>query len=251
MEITEARLREHIEPLLRVQRGNVRMPSLQVLNAILHVAENGCKWRRWPERYGPRHTIYMHMNRRSRKGVPDRVCTRLQERGLVRIQLEVVGLDRHDRAGPAGRHGGAQPNGPQAVGRARGSRATQLHPVAADARTAVAGDLVAGPGRVRPRLEALGPLADHDRWPEGLVPVMDRACEGDETRARAERWGFRVVVPPHPHRRQPRDHDRELHRRRNEVARLFRRVHIRYDQLDRMYRAFVLFALIVEALRVV
>ena len=41
MEITEAQFREHIEPLLPVQRGNVRVPNLQVLNAILYVAENG------------------------------------------------------------------------------------------------------------------------------------------------------------------------------------------------------------------
>ena len=28
-----------------VQRGNVSIFNLQVLNAILYVAENGCKWR--------------------------------------------------------------------------------------------------------------------------------------------------------------------------------------------------------------
>ena len=106
-------------------------------------------------------------------------------------------------------------------------------------------------------LEALGPLADHDRLPEGLVLVMDRAYEGDETRDLAERLGFRVVVPPHPNRREPWDYDRELYKRRNEVERLFRRlkgfrrVYTRYDKLDRMYWGFILFALIVEALRVV
>ncbi len=90
MEITETQFREHIEPLLPVQRGNVRVPNLQVLNAILYVAESGCKWRRLPSHFGPWHTIYMRMNRWSRKGVLDRVFTRLQEQGLVRIRLEVV-----------------------------------------------------------------------------------------------------------------------------------------------------------------
>ncbi len=93
MEITEAQFHEHIEPLLPVQRGNVRVPNLQVLNAILYVAENGCKWRALPEHFGPWHTIYMRMNRWSRKGVLDRVFTCLQAQGLVRIRLEVVGLD--------------------------------------------------------------------------------------------------------------------------------------------------------------
>ena len=93
MKITEAQFREHIEPLLPVQRGNVKVPNLDVLNAILYVAENGCKWRRLPEHFGPWHTIYVRMNRWSKKGVLDRVFARLQELGLVRMRLEVVGLD--------------------------------------------------------------------------------------------------------------------------------------------------------------
>ena len=30
---------------LPLQRGNVRLTNLQILNAILYVAEQGCKWR--------------------------------------------------------------------------------------------------------------------------------------------------------------------------------------------------------------
>ena len=40
MEITPLAL-----PRLPVQRGNVSLSNLQVLNAILYVAEHGCKWR--------------------------------------------------------------------------------------------------------------------------------------------------------------------------------------------------------------
>jgi transposase len=32
-------------PLLPRQRGNVRLDNFDVVNAILHVAANGCKWR--------------------------------------------------------------------------------------------------------------------------------------------------------------------------------------------------------------
>ncbi len=100
-------------------------------------------------------------------------------------------------------------------------------------------------------------MADHARLPDDLVLVMDRAYEGDETRTLAERMGFRVVVPPRANRREPWDYDRELYKRRNEVERLFRRlkgfrrVYTRFDKLDRMYWGFILFALIVETLRVV
>ena len=108
----------------------------------------------------------------------------------------------------------------------------------------------------RQLLRELGPLADHARLPEELALVMDRAYEGDETRQLATDLGFQVVVPPRSNRREPWEYDRELYKRRNEVERLFRRlkdfrrVHVRFDKLDLMYWAFVLLALIFDALRI-
>lgn len=39
------------------QGGNVSLSNLEVLNAILYVAEHGCKWRGLPKRFGNWHTI--------------------------------------------------------------------------------------------------------------------------------------------------------------------------------------------------
>jgi len=47
----------------------VSLTNLQLLNALLYVAEQGCKWRSLPERYGNWHTIYTRMNRWSKGGV--------------------------------------------------------------------------------------------------------------------------------------------------------------------------------------
>jgi hypothetical protein len=47
MEISEAQYRR-IEPILPRQRGKVSVSNLTVLNAILYVAEQGCKWRGLP-----------------------------------------------------------------------------------------------------------------------------------------------------------------------------------------------------------
>jgi len=47
MEITPAQFAQ-IEHCLPRQRGNVSLTNLQVLNAILYVAEHGCKWRGFP-----------------------------------------------------------------------------------------------------------------------------------------------------------------------------------------------------------
>jgi len=54
----------------------------------------------------------------------------------------------------------------------------------------------------RSLLQRLGP-ADH---PVHLL--MDRACEGDETRALAIELGYISVVPPKSNRRDPWDYDR-------------------------------------------
>ncbi len=92
MEITEAQL-ARIAPYLPVQRGNVRLSNLQVLNAILYVAEHGCKWRGLPARFGNWHTIYMRMNRWSKSGVLDRVFEQLQRERIVRVRLEAASPD--------------------------------------------------------------------------------------------------------------------------------------------------------------
>ena len=92
MEITEAQFAQ-IEECLPVQRGNVSLSNLQVLNAILYVAEHGCKWRGLPKRFGNWHTIYTRMNRWSKSGVLDRVFEQLQRAQVVRIKIEAVSLD--------------------------------------------------------------------------------------------------------------------------------------------------------------
>ena len=92
MEITRAQF-EQIEHCLPTQRGNVSMSNLTVLNAVLYVAEHGCKWRGLPKRFGNWHTIYTRMNRWSKAGVLDRVFEQLQRAQVVHIKIEAVSLD--------------------------------------------------------------------------------------------------------------------------------------------------------------
>ena len=92
MEITAEQF-NRIESYLPVQRGNVSLSNLQVINAILYVAENGCKWRALPKRFGNWHTIYTRMNRWAKAGVLDRLFEEMQHQQLVRIKIEAVSLD--------------------------------------------------------------------------------------------------------------------------------------------------------------
>ncbi len=92
MEITEAQYRL-IEHCLPTPRGNVSLSNLRVLNAIVYVTEQGCKWRGLPTRFGNGHTIYTRMNRWSKDGVLDRVFAELQHEQIVRLKIEAVAWD--------------------------------------------------------------------------------------------------------------------------------------------------------------
>ena len=92
MEITEEQY-ARIKDSLPVQRGNVSLTNMEVLNAILYVAEQGCKWRGLPQRFGNWHTIYTRMNRWAKSGVLDRVFTQMQLEQIVRIKIEALSLD--------------------------------------------------------------------------------------------------------------------------------------------------------------
>src|SRR4051795_8936554 len=92
MEITEQQF-ARIKDSLPVQRGNVSRSNLGVLNALLSVAEHGCKWRGLPPHFGNWHTIDTRMNRWSKSGVLDRVFEKLQREQMVRIRIEALSLD--------------------------------------------------------------------------------------------------------------------------------------------------------------
>ena len=81
------------EKYLPRQRGNASHQNLAEINALLYVAENGCKWRAWSKRFGNWHTIYTRMNRWTKAGVLDRLFEKLQEEQLIRIKIEEVSLD--------------------------------------------------------------------------------------------------------------------------------------------------------------
>ena len=92
MKLTEEQYAKIADSFPR-QRGNVHIDNLAVLNAILYVLENGCKWRRLPKDFGNWHTIYTRMNRWAKSGALNRIFTRLQQEQLIHIRIEAVSLD--------------------------------------------------------------------------------------------------------------------------------------------------------------
>ncbi len=92
MELTDTQF-ETISSHLPVKRGNVKLSDHEILNAILYVAEQGCKWRALPERFGNWHTVYTRMNRWSKNGTLDKVFEALQKNGIIKVKVEAMSLD--------------------------------------------------------------------------------------------------------------------------------------------------------------
>jgi transposase len=120
--------------------------------------------------------------------------------------------------------------------------------VSVDDRTVA--EIHLGPGNVHDSPEGRVSIAALPVVPEGTPLLMDRAYEGDSTRAAARAAGLVPVVPPKANRWNPWEHDEELYKRRNEVERVFRRikhyrkVFTRYDKLDVIYLAVVMLAFV-------
>ena len=92
MEITKEQY-EKIRKCFPKQRKPAKISNVEVLNAVLYVVENGCKWRRMPKEYGDWHVIYVRVNRWAKKGVLQAAFLRLQQLGIIQIQVNIVSLD--------------------------------------------------------------------------------------------------------------------------------------------------------------
>ena len=92
MEIKKERYKQ-IKECFPKQGKPAKTSKLDVLNAVLYAVENGCKWRSFLKEYGDWHVIYVRINRWAKKGVWERVFLRLQQLGIIQIQVNVISLD--------------------------------------------------------------------------------------------------------------------------------------------------------------
>lgn len=92
MKITNAQY-ERIAGHFPVQRGNVKTENRDFINAILYMAENGCKWRALPKEFGNWSTIYKKFSRWAKNGVLQRIFAALQAEEIIAVRVEVLALD--------------------------------------------------------------------------------------------------------------------------------------------------------------
>ena len=92
MKITNAQY-ERIAGHFPIQRGNVKTENRDFINAILYIAENGCKWRALPKEYGSWSTIYKKFSRWAKNGVLQRIFAALQAQEIIAVHIEVLAID--------------------------------------------------------------------------------------------------------------------------------------------------------------
>jgi transposase len=125
--------------------------------------------------------------------------------------------------------------------------------VAANARTVISFSLSGGQAHDAPEGRKLLRTLQNGNMKPFLL--MDRAYEGDATRCLAVELGYDPVVPPKRNRINPWEYNQDIYKRRNEIERLFRRlkgfrrIATRFDKLDALFAGFIVFCLVVEALR--
>ena len=146
----------------------------------------------------------------------------------------------HEREGPPARGRGAEKGGSRSVGVSRGGRNTKVRVVSDSGSTLV--EIHPGPGNEHDAAHGRRSMAAPGAF-MGAHLLMDRAYEGDSTRLLAESFGLMPVVPPKRNRTDPWDYDREAHKGRNMVERVFNRMKhhrkaaARYDRLDETFLA--------------
>lgn len=92
MKITEKHY-EWIKHLFPKPRKKPTISNIGILNAMLYVMENGCKWRALPSEYGNWHTIYTRINRWAKSGLLQRIFLYMQSIGAIKINVKIVALD--------------------------------------------------------------------------------------------------------------------------------------------------------------
>jgi transposase len=84
---------DHIKGYFPRQRGNVKIDNFTFISAILYMAENGCKWRALPEKFGNWNSVYRRFERWAETGVIQRIFAAMQVEEILAVHVEILALD--------------------------------------------------------------------------------------------------------------------------------------------------------------
>jgi transposase len=129
MNITKEQF-ERIAPHFPLQRGNVKIDNFTFISAILYMAENGCKWRALPDKFGNWNSIYQRFKRWAENGVMQRIFAALQAEQIISISVEILALDSTSCKVHPDAHGALkkEENSPSASPKAAGTPSFMWYP---------------------------------------------------------------------------------------------------------------------------
>ncbi|MDD3469735.1 MAG: transposase [Thermoguttaceae bacterium] len=84
---------EKIKHVFPKSRGSVQIDHFTMINILLYVVENGCKWRALPKEFGNWHTVYMRMRRWAENGVLFHLFEALQNELKLHVDTSALSLD--------------------------------------------------------------------------------------------------------------------------------------------------------------
>jgi len=221
MEITEDNYTKfkHIMP---VQRGNCKIDNVATLNALLFIAENGCKWRALPKEFGNWRTLYTSITRWAKSGILERIFNELKVNGIIEIMyLDSTIVKAHPHETDA-----LKKTGKHSLGKSRGGLATKIHVLATNERTAFAISLSGGESHNSPAGEELLITVGEQLTLTDLA--MDKAYSGTNMRIIAETLNFNPIIPPKSNSTGSWQYDTEKYKLRNKIERLFERIKRRF-----------------------
>lgn len=91
MKLTKKQYKE-IAQILPIQRGNVAISNLDVINALIYLIETGCKWRELPSKYGKWNSIYKRVTRWAREGLLTQIIDILKSNGVITSDISTFEL---------------------------------------------------------------------------------------------------------------------------------------------------------------
>ena len=133
-----------IKPLLPTPRGNVEISHREIMEALLYLLIEGCRWRALPRRFGKWYTVYRRVHRWAESGVLSQVMEALRERNVLPREASIAALDStvvkvHKHAA-----GAPKKRGSQKIGRSRGGLTCKIHAIGPSESQALCYELSSG-----------------------------------------------------------------------------------------------------------
>lgn len=201
------------------------------VNAVVWVAKTGAPWRDLPERFGPWKSIFNRFSNWCKLGLWEAIFTSLAftDDDVAALMDGTVVRAHQDSSGG---DGGPKKN---CIGRSRGGCSTKIHAVTDSHRMPLRLILSQGQDHDVTQAEALLDAVT------ATNVVADSAYDSNSFRAAVEKKAKKLVVMPHPNRKNPPSLNKPLYAIRFNVERFFhdlkrfRRLASRYEKTARNY----------------